>query len=94
MLKLLAMACVTHMLPKTYTKHTNTQMGPYHTHTMLPDGYRALRDPGTQASKTSNFVDRTSAPSPTTIERGIVRMSETLKDVDIWSGKVYGVRLK
>ena len=34
MLKLLAMACVTHMLPKTYTKHTNTHLCHYHTHTM------------------------------------------------------------
>ena len=76
MLKLLAMACVTHMLPKTYTKHTNTQMGPYHTHTMLPGGYRALEGPGTNAPKTSNFVDRSPATSSTITARAVVRKFE------------------
>ena len=78
MLKLLAMACVTHMLSKTCNKHASTHMGPYpYYRTQCGHiGYCVLPDPGTQAPKTSNFVDGAAATSPTTNERGVVRVHE------------------
>ena len=50
-----------------------------HIHTTGPSGhirYCLLPDPGTQAPKTSNFVDGAAATSPTTNERGVVRVHE------------------
>ena len=50
-----------------------------HIHTTGPSGhirYCLLPDPGTQAPKTSNFVDGAAATSPTTNEHGVVRVHE------------------
>ena len=91
MLKLLAMACVTHMLPKTYTKHTNTQMGPTIPILCYPTDIVRSRDPGPKHLKR-----RISSPEPPRRRRRPLNApySESLKDGDICNGQVYGVRLR
>ena len=60
---------------------------------MLPDRYCALEGPGTQASKTSNFVAGATAPSPTTIERAVFRKFERRRYLQ-WSGLWSEVEVK
>ena len=46
------MAQVAPILPNICSKYTSTHLGPNHTYTMVPDGYRALERTAGQGPKT------------------------------------------